>query len=88
MATHIGSRPPGNGAPDRVQFRSSIGAGYQTLIGGMDRMPYGSIRRIEATESISPRAMPMSCSSLCYLGRIRWLVTPDVCSLNDSHGSM
>ncbi len=26
---------PGNGAPDRVQFRSSIGAGYQTFIGGM-----------------------------------------------------
>ena len=47
--THAGSRPPGNGAPDRVQFRSSIGAGYQTFIGGVERMPRGWTERFEAT---------------------------------------
>jgi hypothetical protein len=47
--THTGSRPRGNGAPGRAQFRSSVGTRYQTFIGGMDRMPRGSIERFEAT---------------------------------------
>jgi hypothetical protein len=40
---------PRNGASGHVQFQSSVGAGYQTFIGGMDRMPLGSIVRFEAT---------------------------------------
>ena len=39
QVTQSGSRP--RGMVGHVQFRSSIGAGNQTFIGGMDRMPRG-----------------------------------------------
>ena len=55
---------PANGASGYGQFRPSIGVGYQTFIGGMDRMPRGSIERFKATQSFSPRVVPISIISL------------------------